>query len=311
MEYIAPGIVQIDSLFAGKEHLSASFLVEGTEPALVETGAQTSAKTVENALRSLGLGPEDLRWIIVTHIHLDHAGGVGDLLQAFPKATAVVHEAGARHLIDPTRLIDSAARVYGTMLDTVYGRMLASPADRVLAASDAMTITVAPGRTLSLIYSPGHAKHHMAVLDNQTGTLMVGDAIGVLIPEVGILRPATPPPDFDLEQAMASVQHFRSLNPAAVVLTHYGKVDQPIDTLIAAEALMLQWVNIARAEFTTKPDATVQEIAHAFEVAFADVYKDVPPQELAMFDPLNALERNAAGIWRYLSLQHDAVVEGH
>ncbi|MGC8460682.1 MAG: MBL fold metallo-hydrolase [Candidatus Dormibacteria bacterium] len=310
MEYIAPNIRQLDTLLAGKSHISASFLIEGEEPALVEAGAQSSASTVIDALRSVGVGPEDLRWVIVTHVHLDHAGAAGDLLAAFPKAKVVVHEVGARHLVDPSRLVDSASRVYGPLLDTVYGRMTPSDKDRVVAATDGMEFTVGPGHKLRIIHSPGHAKHHLAVLDLPTGALLVGDAVGVLIPEVGILRPATPPPDFNLEQSIKSLGIFRSLNPTQVVLTHYGPVPDPMETLLAAEGLLVQWVDIARMELQQKPEATVQELAHVFEVAFRDVYKEIAPEDLSMFELLNGLESNAAGISRYLTLQQDAHVGG-
>ena len=113
MDEIAPGIRQLDTRLGGMDGMTAGFLVDGDAPALVETGSQSSTATVRDALAAAGVGPDELRWIIVTHIHLDHAGAVGDLAREFPKATVVVHEKGARHLVDPSRLIDSAARVYG------------------------------------------------------------------------------------------------------------------------------------------------------------------------------------------------------
>ena len=167
---IAPGIRQLDTLLGGMEQLTAGFLIDGPMPALVETGSQSSVPAVHAALAALGLGPLDLRWIIVTHIHLDHAGAVGDLAKDFPSATVVVHERGARHLVDPTRLIDSASRVYGPLLDGLYGRMTAVPEDRLIAAGDGFKVDVGNGRELVLVDSPGHAKHHHAVLDEHTGT---------------------------------------------------------------------------------------------------------------------------------------------
>ena len=211
-------------------------------PALVETGSQSSVPAVHAALAALGLGPADLRWIIVTHIHLDHAGAVGDLAADFPSATVVVHERGARHLVDPTRLIDSASRVYGPLLDSLYGRMTAVPEDRLIAAGDGFRVDVGNGRELVLVDSPGHAKHHHAVLDEQTGTLLVGDAVGVLLPDLGVLRPATPPPDFDLEQAANSLRRFAELRPERLVLTHYGPVADPAATLAEAEEMLHGWV---------------------------------------------------------------------
>src|SRR2546421_1224563 len=222
---IAPGILQLDTLLGGMDQMTAGFLVTGEVPALVETGSQSSVPAVRDALQRAGLGPSDLGWIIVTHIHLDHAGGVGDLAEAFPGATVVVHEQGARHLIDPSRLVNSAAQVYGPLLDGLYGRMSPVPAHRVHAAHDRERIDLGAGRWLVMVDSPGHAKHHLAVLDEQSGTLMVGDAVGVQLPDVGVLRPATPPPDFDLEQATASLRTFAGLRPQQVVLTHYGPVD--------------------------------------------------------------------------------------
>src|ERR1700684_3063353 len=221
---IAPGITQLDTLLGGMDQLTAGFLIEGPVPSLVEPGSQSTVPAVHAALAALGLGPADLRWIIVTHIHLDHAGAVGDLANDFPNATVVVHERGARHLVDPTRLIDSASRVYGPLLDSLYGRMTAVPEDRLIAAGDGDRVDVGNGRALVLVAAPGHAKHHHAVLDEHTGTLLVGDAVGVLLPDLGVLRPATPPPDFDLEQAVHSLQRFAELRPEHMVLTHYGPV---------------------------------------------------------------------------------------
>ena len=151
MEEIAPGLHQLDTLLGGIEQLSAGFLVDGPQPALVETGAQTSAGTVLEALAAAGVGPRDLRWVVVTHIHLDHAGAVGDVARAFPEATVVVHQKGARHLVDPERLISSAARVYGPLLDDLYGRMVPVDPDRVVAAGDGLTLDLGGGRRLRLV----------------------------------------------------------------------------------------------------------------------------------------------------------------
>jgi glyoxylase-like metal-dependent hydrolase (beta-lactamase superfamily II) len=309
VELIAPGIHQIDTLLGGMDRMTAGFLVEGAQPALVETGSQTSVTAVRDALTGAGLGPADLRWIIVTHIHLDHAGGVGDMAAAFPNATVVVHERGARHLLDPTRLIDSAARVYGPLLDGLYGRMLPVPEGRLVAAADGHRVDLGDGHFLTMVDSPGHAKHHHAVLDDHTGTLLVGDAAGVKLPDIGVLRPATPPPDFDLEQATASLRRFAELRPQQVVLTHYGPVEDPQATLSEAEDMLHRWVEVAERTMRESEAAGVEDVAAALAEAFADAPADLPEAVREKFEILNGVHSNAAGIVRYLSTRQPAVAE--
>lgn len=309
METIAPGIRQLDTLLGGWERMTAGFLIEGPQPALVETGSQSSVEAVRTALATAGLGPNDLRWIVLTHIHLDHAGGAGDLAAAFPRATVVVHELGARHLVDPTRLIDSASRVYGPLLDDLYGRMRAIPENRLVAAADGHRLEIGNGRWLRLVDSPGHAKHHHAVLDEQTGTLMVGDAVGVRLPDVGVLRPAAPPPDFDLERAVASLHRFLELRPERVVLTHYGPVEDGLATLAEAEEVLHAWVDVAERTVAETAEAGVKEIARAL----ADVFL-IPPDHLDeaardRLEVLNGVHSNAAGIARYLA-KRDQITTG-
>jgi glyoxylase-like metal-dependent hydrolase (beta-lactamase superfamily II) len=306
VDVIAPGIRQVDTLLGGMDRMTAGFLIEGTQPALVETGSQTSAPAVLEALTAAGLDASDLRWIVVTHIHLDHAGGVGDIAAAFPNATVVVHERGARHLLDPTRLIDSASRVYGPLLDGLYGRMLPVAQDRLVAAADGYRVDLGAGHFLTLVDSPGHAKHHHAVLDEQTGTLLVGDAVGVKLPDFGILRPATPPPDFDLEQATHSLRRFAELRPSQVVLTHYGPVDHPLETLVEAEEMLNQWVEVADRTMRESEAAGIDDVAAALAEAFASAPADLAPDVREKFEVLNGVHSNAAGIVRYLSLREPA-----
>jgi glyoxylase-like metal-dependent hydrolase (beta-lactamase superfamily II) len=255
---------------------------------------------VRQTLGAAGLGPNDLRWLVLTHIHLDHAGGIGDLAAAFPNATVVVHEKGARHLADPTRLIDSAARVYGPLLDSLYGRMLAVPEDRLVAAADGHRIDVGNGRLLTLVDSPGHAKHHHAVLDSHTGTLLVGDAVGVRLPDVGVLRPAVPPPDFDLDLAVASLHRFAALRPTQVVLTHYGPVPEPLATLDEAERLLHEWVAVAEQVMRDSEEAGVDDIAAALADRFAESPEQADQRAREKLELLNGFHSNAAGIQRWL-----------
>jgi glyoxylase-like metal-dependent hydrolase (beta-lactamase superfamily II) len=298
---IAPGIRQIDTLLGGQDSLTAGFLVEGPRPALVETGARTSTETVRRHLRELGLGPDGLAWIVLTHVHLDHAGAVGDLAADFPSATVVVHEQGARHLVDPTRLVDSAARVYGGLLDSLYGRMLPVPQERILAAGDGLRIDLGGGRHLTMVESPGHAKHHQAVLDEDSGTLLVGDSVGVMLPGQPSLRPAVPPPDFDLELSVGSLHKYVALRPQQVVLTHYGPLPDAAAGLAEAEETLHRWVELAERVTRESPDAGVEDIAAAFESAFLPPAGELDQAVRARMELLNGVHSNAAGIARYLA----------
>src|ERR1700728_755885 len=179
--YIAPGVLEIDPPLGGWARMTAGYLIEGPAPVLVETGSQTSVPALLAALDEHGVEPDSLAGVAVTHIHLDHAGGVGDVAQAFPKATIYVHEKGARHLIDPERLVSSAARVYGDLLDTLYGRLAPTPAERLHVLADGETVEIGPGRTLTTVDSPGHAKHHLALHDSESGILFAGHAVEVRV----------------------------------------------------------------------------------------------------------------------------------
>ncbi len=309
METIAPGIRQLDTLLGGWDRMTAGFLVEGPNPALIETGSQSSAATVIAALNAAGVGAADLRWIVVTHIHLDHAGGVGDLAAAFPNATVVVHEKGARHLVDPSRLISSASRVYGPLLDDLYGRMDPVPAERLVAAADGHILDIGNDRHLRLVDSPGHAQHHHAVLDELTGTLMVGDAVGVKLPDIGMLRPATPPPDFDLEAAVHSLRRFTDLKPSSVVLTHYGPVDNGLEVLAEAEDMLHRWVDVAEQTMKDNADAGIDGVAAALAEAFATPPEDMPDSVREKFEVLNGVHSNATGIVRYLTNRDKVAAE--
>jgi glyoxylase-like metal-dependent hydrolase (beta-lactamase superfamily II) len=262
---------------------------------LIETGSQSSVPVVLEALAGLGLGASDLAGVVVTHIHLDHAGGVGDVARAFPDATVYVHEKGARHLADPSRLVASAAQVYGPLLDSLYGRLEATPQDRLHVLADGEEIVVAPGRTLAAVDSPGHAKHHLGIHDSDSGILFVGDAVGVRLPDVGVLRPSTPPPDFDLDLALHSLQRFAERRPSVLALAHYGVVNEPDLVLAEAEGILRQWAETAEVAYRAGED-----IADALARRF-----DPPPGTIAdehreKFEVMNGVHSNAAGLRRWL-----------
>jgi len=292
---IAPGIIQIDTLLGGWDKVTAGYLVQGDAPVLVETGSQSSVRVLLDALGTLGVSSSDLAGVAVTHIHLDHAGGVGDVARAFPTATVYVHEKGARHLVDPTRLIDSAARVYGPLLDSLYGRLDATPAPRIHVLADGEEIRVSADRVLTTVDSPGHAKHHLALHDSTSGILFAGDAVGVRLPDAGVLRPSTPPPDFDLDQAVHSLHRFALRRPTGLALAHYGLLAEPEAVLGEAEDTLRRWAAVAEQAWRAGED-----IAAALDAAFASDVAGVDAVHREKLDTLNGVHSNAAGFRRWL-----------
>jgi glyoxylase-like metal-dependent hydrolase (beta-lactamase superfamily II) len=292
---IAPGVIEIDTLLGGWQRVTAGYLIEGPAPVLVETGSQSSVPVLLEALAGLGLGPDDLAGVVVTHIHLDHAGGVGDVARAFPNATVYVHEKGARHLADPTRLVDSAALVYGPLLDSLYGRLDPTPVERLHVLDDGEEIEIGPGRSLTAIDSPGHAKHHLGLHDSMSGILFVGDAVGVRLPDVGVLRPSTPPPDFDLDLAVHSLRRFADRRPTGLALAHYGLLPEPTDVLAEAEGMLRQWAETAEIAYRAGED-----IADALARRFDPPPGVVAHEHAEKFEVMNGVHSNAAGLRRWL-----------
>ncbi|GLW23389.1 MBL fold metallo-hydrolase [Microbispora triticiradicis] len=293
-------VYEIDTRMAGYSGITAGYLILGDRPCLVETGTSTSAPVVRDALSSLGVGPDDLATVVVTHIHLDHAGGVGDIAAYYPSAEIVVHEKGARHLADPSRLMASAKMVWGDKLDVLFGALTPTDAARIRALGDTGTIDLGGGRTLASHYSPGHAKHHVGLLDSLTGDLYVGDAAGVYLPETGDLRPATPPPDFDLDVALDSIALFSALTPQRLLFSHYGPVEDVPSILERSAEELRVWVDLTR-----RAHADGMEFDHAVAMVrdrtrerYAALRADDATAE--RFELLSEAASNVAGIIHWL-----------
>ncbi|MBD3145618.1 MBL fold metallo-hydrolase [Microbispora camponoti] len=285
---------------AGYSGITAGYLILGDRPCLVETGTSTSAPVVRDALSSLGVGPDDLATVVVTHIHLDHAGGVGDIASFYPSAEIVVHEKGARHLADPSRLMASAKMVWGDKLDVLFGTLAPTDAARIRALGDTGTIALGNGRTLASHYSPGHAKHHVGLLDSLTGDLYVGDAAGVYLPETGDLRPATPPPDFDLDVALGSIGLFAALKPQRLLFSHYGPVEDVPSTLERSAEELRIWVDLTRRarDEGLDLDHAVAMVRDRTRERYAALRADEATAE--QFELLSGAPSNVAGIMHWL-----------
>ncbi|MEV5410504.1 MBL fold metallo-hydrolase [Thermopolyspora sp. NPDC052614] len=296
-------VYEIDTRMAGFSGITAGYLILGERPCLVETGTSTSAPVVIDALASLGVGPEDLATIVVTHIHLDHAGGVGDLAAHYPSAEIVVHEKGARHLADPSRLMASARMVWGDKLDVLFGTLAPTDAARIRSLGDTGSVDLGGGRRLDSHYSPGHAKHHVGLLDSGTGDLYVGDAAGVYLPETGDLRPATPPPDFDLRTALDSIALFEALGPQRLLFSHYGPVGDVKETLGRSAEELRVWVDLTRQAHSEGLDLdhAVAMVSARTRERYAALDDAADADTAERFELLSGAPSNVAGILHWLN----------
>ena len=290
----------IDTRMSGYSGITSGYLIRSDRPCLVETGTATSAPVVRDALAGLGIGPADLATIVVTHIHLDHAGGVGDLAAMFPTAEVVVHERGARHLVDPEKLLTSARRVFGSVLDDVFGLLRPTEAQRVRALGDTGSIDLGGGRSLATFHSPGHAQHHVGLVDSLTGDLYVGDAAGIYIPETADLRPATPPPDFDLDLAVSSLERFRAVGPTRLLFSHFGPVEEVEPTLERSIEELRLWVELVKDVRASALDLdhAVAMVTERTRDRYARYLADADLQE--KHEHLSGTAANIAGINRWL-----------
>lgn len=247
----------IDTKMHGYPGITGAFVVRGDKTALIETGPKSSVDNVTAELTAAGV--ESLDWIVVTHIHLDHAGAAGTLAQTFPEATVAVHGVGAPHLEDPSKLWSSAARIYGDKMEEMWGGIDPLPGDRIRVLEDGDKIELG-GRSLQAIETPGHAYHHHAYLDDSTGMVFTGDAVGVRLPDLGVVRPATPPPEFHLPKAIESIRRIQALGAASLCLTHFGPVDGNVDAIceegIESLERWAEWVRGARTTTTDLDEVT-------------------------------------------------------
>jgi glyoxylase-like metal-dependent hydrolase (beta-lactamase superfamily II) len=301
MIYEHQGVFAIDTFMHGWEGITAVYYLPGPSPTLIETGPATSLEPVLEGLEKLDVQHLDL--IVVTHIHLDHAGAAGHLAERFPEATVVVREEGAPHLADPSRLWASASRLYPDM-EALWGEMRPIAEERIRAiGGDGLIAQTPDGLRLEAIYSPGHARHHMAVLERSRGDLFAGDAIGVYLPDAGVIRPATPPPDFDPEITIDSIEKLRSVRPSRLFPTHFGLVPDVNEAFTEATRRIREWGAAAEQVFERGGD--VADIAEEFEGRRGEFYPGLDPSLVEKFENTTSYNLNASGFFRYLTKRRE------
>jgi glyoxylase-like metal-dependent hydrolase (beta-lactamase superfamily II) len=297
--WIDEDIYLIDHYHLGRPEIIASYLVRDEVPALVEVGP---TRTVERLLRGIeeaGMRPEELRLLLVTHIHLDHAGASGELVRRFPHLKVYVHGVGAPHLQDPSRLVRSAQKIFGDDLDRLWGPVVPVPREAVHVVQDGERIPLGR-RTLVALDTPGHATHHVVYWDEERGDVFTGDIAGVSLPGIAYVRPPTPPPDLDLEAWSRSIQRVRSLRPRRLLLTHYGAktdvegvLDQLEERLHATGRLVKEGLERGMTE---------EEIAERVKALAAQELRAYGGEDLVQrYDIASSYRMNVQGYIRYFS----------
>ena len=254
LRHEADGIAYGDLAHLGRSEIVAVYLMETSDGlAIVDPGPSSCRDGLQQAIQDFGATVDDVRHVLLTHIHLDHAGIVGTLAREYPKIKVHVHARGAPHLADPTRLLESARRIYTDQLDRLWGPF--EPVNEaqlvVLHGDERLTLGT---RRLRVAYTPGHAWHHLAYLDESTGLAFVGDVAGEATRHGTPVLPAAPPPDVDLEAWKPSLDLIGAWGPEALLLTHFGPVRQVVGHLDALWDRIISWSLAVRASLASGDD---------------------------------------------------------
>lgn len=225
----------IDGYDMGFEGRTGTYVLLGDDITLVETGPSPSVPRVLAGLEELEIQKEKVAYVVLTHIHLDHAGGAGLLLQECPNAQVIVHEKGKRHLADPSRLIQGAKAVYGEAFDELFDPILPIPEERLETKTDGDKLTLSKNRKLTFYDTPGHAKHHLGIHDSLSNGIFTGDTAGIRYHQtedhgLTFYLPTTSPNQFDPDAMLDCINRFRDMNPSCLYFGHFGKTEDPDQT---------------------------------------------------------------------------------
>jgi glyoxylase-like metal-dependent hydrolase (beta-lactamase superfamily II) len=302
----AEGITAVDTEYVRAQMDAAHVVVEGGRAAIIDTGPGTAVPLILAALAELGVAPSAVEILFLTHVHLDHAGGAGVLMQALPNARCVVHPRGAPHMIDPAKLIAGTRAVYGeAMYRKLYGEIVPIAAERLAITQDGQRFDLGP-RVFECVHTPGHALHHQAIVDRDSRGIFTGDTFGVSYREFDTARgawlmPTTTPTQFDPEQLKASVEKLMAFRPRHLYLTHYSQVGDCVRLATDMCAAVDEYVRVARAA-APHPDlyqrivAGLRTHAHASLAAHGCVMPAADIDAILMKD----FELNAAGLVAWL-----------
>ena len=304
MQTIARGITYADLNFLGKPKIIAAAAIQSPGGvALVDPGPATCLDTLRAELGGQGIGIADVRAILLTHIHLDHAGATGTLVRENPEIQVYVHERGARHMADPAKLINSATRLYGDDMDRLWGEFLPVPQGNIHALAGGERVSVAD-RDLEVAYTPGHASHHVSYLDRASGVAFVGDTAGIRTGPDLFAMPPTPPPDIDIQVWKASAALIGDWQAETLFLTHFGPHGEPAAHMASLLEHLDGVADLARTILEDERAATPDERVARF---VADIrrylQRHMSDTAAALYDKAAPLDQCWLGLERYWKKQ--------
>lgn len=283
---------QIDSMMFGQPEKMCPWLITGAATALVDPGP---ANTADNVIRSLeAFGIDQLDAILLTHIHFDHSGGAGHLARRFPEARIYVHPRIAKHLSDPTRLIEGVKSVWGPRTEDLFGIPVPIDASRIHRLEDGQFVDLGD-RRIEAVSTPGHTQAHLSFLDPVSGSLFAGDALGIQVPGSKVIRPSTPPSDFSYDSAVASIERLRNIDPEKVLLPHFGELRPDPETgFLAALESLGRWreAYLSAREVAEREEDIIRRVHCSLEATL----EPVTPSVRRSFDAINPPWLNVDGM---------------
>jgi glyoxylase-like metal-dependent hydrolase (beta-lactamase superfamily II) len=270
----------------------------GGTVAVIDPGPQSTLEALRAGLRVRGHNVRSLDALLLTHIHLDHAGATSALVRENPKLKVYVHESGAKHMINPAKLLASAGRLYGGDLQTLYGETAAVPERNLLSVKGGEEVRIGEAE-LEILYTPGHASHHLTYWDRQSRTAFVGDTAGIRVEGDDFLLPATPPPDIDVEVWNRSLETIASLTPERIFLTHFGFMQNPAEHIRLFKERLAEWAELTQKLLDSGVEASEGE--KTFVDAVSAKIRSNMPEEVADHYIFNgALKLSWLGLMRYV-----------
>ena len=252
----------LDTHALGNPGTVAVYVLKGTKVAMVDCGYASSYEVILQELSEIGISPSEVRYLIPTHVHMDHAGGTGHLLKHMPNAEVIAHERAVPHLVDPTRLIQSVTSIFGEKLVQSYGQPLPIQQQKITAVGQEMHLDLG-GLTLTAMHSPGHAPHQVSVLVEEEKLLLSADAVGIVYPNIPAMIPTTPPPSLDPPKLTETISRLSQLDSRRLLVPHYGVRDDVVNVLETTKNKTAAWLSKVRE--LRKNGVSLDEMVEQFQ----------------------------------------------